>query len=585
MAVVLAQSVAVVKKSYKNGKVPEYYEGIPLIYNKNAFSTLDDVFRTVQSNGGIEKIVILDSSVTVNAPLSDIGVSLNALLLDDGEEKYKAKGTFKANADVLSDLNYFKTVTVNNASVKNILGGNVDVASNGALMVKAQGAAKVTSGDVNGNITYYKTVNVLNGNVKGRIESGDILTATLGIATETDFISSGTLTFKADKKAVDSVYTIGSDNDGDDNVISGFKTVTVTGFDKNDKVVALVIDGDVTGGIVAHSYAGGYVDLTVSSAVGTLKLTQEVTVNGSVQGFKTVTLKDDIVIDGDILGGLSTGMAMGAEKSDGKLTASDDVFVSGTIFGYKTVTLTESAALGGVSGYSTKGTALNLTDSVVGEVEGMQKVTVKKGVNAVAEFIGTAMDDTFTINKNSAVTVDDGIDFGYGSKDKLVVNGTLVLKTADVQGFESMTGSGEIACADDIYDDVRAAFSASSKHKVKFLNLGATSDNFAGTKYESGDDTAKKAYEWDDLDMEYKGWLSDDVSFDCVDKVDYIEFDSERGGTLQISGEGITVYFDGMKQEDMSAIAFSGYDNDHILEIRVNAGAGAVAYSIQADFA
>ena len=106
-----------------------------------------------------------------------------------------------------------------------------------------------------------------------------------------------------------------------------------------------------------------------------------------------------------------------------------------------------------------------------------------------------------------------------------MVNGTLVLHTANLTGVEKITGKGDIAVTDAVARALDTEFE-------NLLNLGNTVRNFQGSAAELSDNTVSKAVKWDGEEI-FEGWLGNDV--DCIDTVDFITFRTGEACTLQIA--------------------------------------------------
>ena len=168
---------------------------------------------------------------------------------------------------------------------------------------------------------------------------------------------------------------------------------------------------------------------------------------------------------------------------------------------------------------------------VVGEIKNVCKVTVNKGDSSIGSYVGTVDNDTVTIAKGAVLTANK-IDLGAGDKDKLAINGTLILTgTADNLPFvnaANITGKGEIAVVDSLFDDVNVDF-------ANILNVGETAENFRGTAYENADNAVKKAVKWDGKSA-YNGWLGAWEGYvDGSDTEDYIKFKAEAGDTISVT--------------------------------------------------
>ena len=275
-------------------------------------------------------------------------------------------------------------------------------------------------------------------------------------------------------------------------------------------------------------------------------------ISGSISGYKTVKLTDTVVA-GDII--ISAFAKDENGYKTGKLTGS--------------VTLLDSIIAGSVENYS----ALTLKNSSVNSVVNTAKVTASTKFSCIGSYIGTSGNDTLTIKKGAVLTLDYA-DFGEGSKDKLVINGTLVLGKAFDINAEAISGKGDIVAADNVWKNL------SPEAQLQVLNLGNTVKNFVSAASEMADNTEKKAAKWD-LKSDYNGWLGNGVDVD--DTVDFIKFKNKQSGTLVISGSGFDVSFNGddsLKRdaEGNFVIEFAA-DTNNILKLECR-DAGSMSYSI-----
>ncbi|MBR2723789.1 MAG: hypothetical protein IKB77_05590, partial [Lentisphaeria bacterium] len=248
-----------------------------------------------------------------------------------------------------------------------------------------------------------------------------------------------------------------------------------------------------------------------SSFVTTYTRTGSLTAVGSTVGniinYNTVKLTDSTV--GNII--------------NSNIAKDDNGFkIGGKLAG--TVTLTDSEVTVAVENY----TKLTMSASSAGAVQNVKNVVISKGINNIDMFVGTAENDTLTINKK-AVLVLGGADFSDGIKDKLVLNGTLVLDKAFNINAENITGKGEIVANHHVWQNLT--------DKRGVLNLGNTAENFISSTVELADNTEKKAVKWD-LESDYNGWLGNGVA--VHDTIDFVKFKSKNEGVLEISGVGAT---------------------------------------------
>ena len=191
-----------------------------------------------------------------------------------------------------------------------------------------------------------------------------------------------------------------------------------------------------------------------------------------------------------------------------------------------TANLTNFAEVSSISNFKT----VKMSNSSVENISNVQKVTISKGFNSIGSYVGTEGNDTLTVSKGAVLFLGSAY-FGYGKKDKLVNNGTVILTAGIDVADLPISGKGEIAASYGVWNEI--------DNNWNVLNLGATADGFRSTKYELADDTQKKAVKWD-LKSDYIGWLGNGV--DVQDTVDFISFKNKQGGTLVISGSGFGDY-------------------------------------------
>ena len=192
------------------------------------------------------------------------------------------------------------------------------------------------------------------------------------------------------------------------------------------------------------------------------------------------------------------------------------------------VTLKNGASATSITNFK----SVTMTASKVGTIENVEKVTVNKGDSAIGSYIGTSGNDTVTIAKGTVLTANQ-IDLGAEGKDTLAINGTLILTGSadDLPLVEAakITGKGEIAIIEDLFDDVSVDF-------ANILNVGKTAENFRGTAYENADDSFKKAVKWDGKE-EYNGWLGNWDGYTAgSDMADHIKFKAALGDELIVDG-------------------------------------------------
>ena len=212
--------------------------------------------------------------------------------------------------------------------------------------------------------------------------------------------------------------------------------------------------------------------------------------------------------------------------------------------------------------------SVTMTDSSVGTISNVGKVTVNKGESSITSYTGSSGNDTLTIAKGAVLTA-KAIDLKEG-KDTLSLNGTLIL-TGTAFNVDKITGKGEIAANSEIYKDLDIDY-------ANVLDLGATSKNFRGTAYETADDSYKKAVKWDGEES-FTGWLGSwEGGKEGSDTVDHIRFKAEEGLKLEVS-EGVSwTLLDKNGNDIGQSISAAG---EYILELTKATEESSVAYSVK----
>ena len=553
-------------------------------------------------------------------------------------------GSVTVTDGTVAEIMDYKTVTLKNAEVNYAASSVNSTMKNNKATVKRNGVLKATDSIISGDVNNFNTVTLTNSSAAGFYNYIDADKIEYGDAEEKkQYNASGSFKAVIDKKAEMLEYSIEGE-------IVNYNSVTVSGYtDKKGFIKTFDINGNIRGGKLdaVYVYAEGEEKVISSTSVGTVKISYA-DIEGGIYNYKTVTLTnsdiegdfitggkssddfyEDITVDGsftfkldktseyktyecladvkyfktvNVTGyddrAIKTGSFIGGDVKNGEKIANgtatfkEDVWVSGIdgISGFKTVNLTDTFVEYNIDSFGTKGTVVNMTDSFVyEEITGVQKLNIKKEFNCIGAYTGTDLDDTLTINKNTVLMVGKSIDFADGTKDKLAINGTLLLSEdfESITNFNSISGSGEIAASGNIISDLGLA--DANIGKVKLLNLGATSQNFVSSKYETGDNTAKKAYEcdFDGSNDVFTGWLSnnDDGSGLFNDVVDFIKMDDSckiaiyDAATDEIA-TGITVLVNGIIQSEVT-FANMAVREDAVIEIRRNEGQGSLAYYIE----
>ena len=528
-----------IKKSFSakiNGKTQN---GIVLEFGKNAFSRLEDATGTIA--------ILLDSKTTVSTIPANIEVIAGNADTPDDQYNFSSipSRTVTISGINAGDVEFLRFATVNitdGAVVSHVIGGK-ESASETVKTSEKKGVVtetvtytqntaatgKVTVSDAAATlISGYSTVTLDNSTVENlrstnvkNTENEKYIDNIISTVTRTETCSaSGSVTLKNNSEA-------GS--------ISGFDTVNITQSQT----------GDIT---LGESYTEKYSlkdgeESTTKTFSRTGSLTASDASIGDISGFATVKLTGTDA--GDVELGIIEKITddVYSIKATGTLTAKNSF--AGTISGIAKVTLTDCKVMdiisspdstdklsgsvtmtgstaGNVENYST----LTLSGSIVSDVSNVNKVTAKSGFNTIANYTGTAGNDTLTINKNAVLSL-GSVDMGEGTKDKFVNNGTLVLTCDFDRSF--ISGKGEIVAASGVYETL--------ENKDKVLNLGATAEGFRTTKYENSDDSVKKAVKWDLKSGDYTGWLGSWQS--GSDNVDFIKFTVSKndvGKELAIAG-------------------------------------------------
>ena len=243
-----------------------------------------------------------------------------------------------------------------------------------------------------------------------------------------------------------------------------------------------------------------------------------------------------------------------------------------------TVTLKNSSAAS-VRNFKT----LTLESSDIALVANVEKVNINKGRNTITDFIGatTSSISQLTIAKNAILEL-NSLDYNLESKTKVVLNGTLILTSDQINSDTIITGKGEIAANNDIYTNLEVNY-------LHLINTGATSDGFSGTVTEQADNSINKAVKWDGTEP-YEGWLGYWTGYkEGFDKVDYIKFTAQDGDTLSINidnyaNNDLTWHlYKGGKDEitDLTDLAAG----DYILKLEhtnaINSNSTSLSYSIE----
>ena len=493
------------------------------------------------------------------------------------EYDVKAAGSFSAVIDKkaskdneykLGTIKGYKSVTIKGLndirySTYQIDGYDVYGQFNGLEQVVwnrvSVGTVKISDTDIGGSVAGFKTVTV----------------------TDSDMPIDSYFSGGSDERANADVVQINKSSgkftaaitDGKDHTlgrVNYFDNVSISGYSKKGVNATLTVGRLSAGEYETYDKGANYNFV----AKGTLKVKNNVVINdynsSSIRYFKNVTLENNVRTTGSIK--CNTYFEGEYFTNNGTLTLKNNVYVSGSVWGFKTVNMTDSHVDDSVHGEELLKSTFNLSSSSLrAHIDKFNIVNVKKGFNSAISYYGTKHNDTLTIAKNATLTLTGGteyiMDFGEG-KDKLVLNGTLVLKQHAPINLEVISGKGTICCTANQYEAVVAALP--EKYTVEVLNLGNTVDNFVSKKYESGDDTAKKAYKWD-ISEAYEGWMAGEGSCDFADTVDFVKFNADEAVYLQFSGGFDSNFKLFLNNEEITVDSFDNIAcsaGENILEIR-----------------
>ena len=468
-------------------------------------------------------------TVTIN----DSTIDTNAGILGFAKVNISNCTIIANNIDIVGGVNYKYTTTQTSK-------GYTHTESR-----KSSSTLTIYNTDLSGKIDGFGTVKLSSVNFTGSIKG----VKSSSYDSKKDEISdtlNGTLSISIDSKSVGEdwvTYRVNSNDGVYGDVISGFLNVSMSGlFDvKKFKFASLHVKGNIIGGCDGV-------------ALGKITLKNDTYVVGNVIGFKTVSL-NLAQIDGDI----------GSMDFHGDSVVFDDVTFNGNIINYKTVKISVANVNGDINGFGS-GSSVTLGDhgDISGIIDNVQKLTVNKGECEIGSYHGTMGNDVVTIKKGALVVfTQGGLDFSGGEKDKLVVDGTMILNDS-LYGVESVSGKGSIVTNSSNYDNIKEALAGS---KVKVYDLGDNCLNFQGASEEKSDNSKKKAADadWDAVfdgmgGYKLDGWLGKDV--DIEDTVDWFEFStSEYGSVSRLTFEGLgsndTVTINGEEIDHMA-----GYDLD-----------------------
>lgn len=500
------------------------------------------------------------------------------------EYDVKATGSFSAvinkkaskdNKYTLGTIKGYKSVTIKGLndirySTYQIDGYDVYGQFNGLEQVvwnrTSVGTVKISDTDIGGSVAGFKTVTVTNSDMP------------------IDSYFSGGSDERANADVVQINKTFGkftaSITDGKDHTlgrVNYFENVNISGYSKKGVNATLTI-----GRLSAGEYETYDNDKTYNFiAKGTLKVKNNVVINdyngSSIRYFKNVTLENNVRTTGSIK--CNTYQDGEYFTNNGTLTLKNNVYVSGSVWGFKTVNMTDSHVNDSVHGEELLKSTFNLSSSSLRtHIDKFNIVNIKKGFNSAISYYGTKHNDTLTIAKNATLMLTGGkeyiMDFGEG-KDKLVLNGTLILKQHAPINLEVVSGKGTICCTANQYEAVVAALP--ENYTVEVLNLGNTVDNFVSKKHELGDNTAKKAYKWD-ISESYEGWMAGEGSCDFSDTVDFVKFTAVEDCSFKFDSGADFNFKLFLNNEEVAADQFyniSCTSGTNILEIRREIGSSS----------
>lgn len=234
-------------------------------------------------------------------------------------------------------------------------------------------------------------------------------------------------------------------------------------------------------------------------------------------------------------------------KAMGTLTIADSDLGDSNIVDFATVSITDSL-VGSISvneENSAKATVTFAGSNDAGTVAYINGVTVKNGDTAIDAYIGTAGNDTISVNAGAALTVDGTMNFGEGN-DRATVNGVLraVGWIDEVTDSLAISGSGAVAVTGELYDAAKEAWrNFSVAGSVELINAGSETALRAirTRKEELADNTASGARKLPgDDEVEMNGWLSgvkDNGQFEDLE--DWISFKYQAGCAYDITCEEV----------------------------------------------
>ena len=558
-------------------------------------STLFTRFATVNitsaavcqiTGGKASRSEAINSSLSKNGTVNDT-------------EKYtyssnvSGKFTAAAKASVTSALNY-SSVKVTDAVITTLRGGNETVNISEKYVAAPQKNQKVLStsssfaaagsvtlqtGATVRNIINYNSVNAVNATI------GEIVNFTAKDSQKDNF------TFDIKKNSVSRTLslshtenTAGSLNAVDSVLgdVTGFTTVSLKntsastfrrvdaagkcyGSISEKLTVKTTKDGFVTGSYrKTESFTRGGKLTATGSTVSDIENFSTVIMDNSTATHISNFLESKIVTEGSFI--RENSAAYGIPEDYAPVLEGVELVSKTTTSLNGSVTLKNGSFAESITNFN----SVSMTASRAETIANVEKVTISKGNCQLGSFTGTAGNDTFTIAKGAVLELANGMDFGTGGKDKLVISGTLILQSTAGITNTIISGKGEIAAESAVYSELELDF-------ANFLDLGATAKNFKGSLFENSDNTLKKAILWNDTTQEYSGWLGNwQGNASGSDTVDFIKFKASAGTEISVIGVDNWVLMDKKGNDIGQTISAPG---EYILQL-TNNGSDSVAYSV-----
>lgn len=467
-----------------------------------------------------------------------------------------AAGKFTAEKSTVETINNHATVNLDDSNVAEIVATNRSESDSRKIVInqtkeqrtlsastKTQATGKVTlknKSDVD-TITGYANVTLTDDSTVNNV-SNSSFSSSKSDSTTYD-LSKQTITRKLSFTTTTS--TSGTFTAKDSNVtgdINGFATVSLTEVEGGGNYLRSdysTVKETVTvttdkAGIVTETYkkeeksnrAG---KLTANNSnIGNIKNFNNITLTGTVAGNisndtteKIVTIGSKTYIDANEYG----------KPDDYTFNMTEDsLFTEGNDSLWGSATL-KNSNVENVENLKT----LTFDNSTAQDVTCVSEVNINKGVNRIDDFIGDSSTSQLTIAKNTILilnSIDTGIDKNgnnLAANTEVVLNGTLVLTSSNINAGTIISGKGEIATTSDNFTDLKA-----NVNYLHLIDTGATSLGFSGTTAEQADNYINKAAKWDG-ENEYVDWLGYWNGYkEGFDKVDYITFKAEAGDTLNL---------------------------------------------------